>query len=175
MKNSKGDVPTPNYLTQIYSHLDVSTLGIVEKTRLKQFFRDWVGAANEDREKAEEQVKDLFEGNVRMICLPTDRMDQREKNVSTFPTTSIALQALPACVALGPSWAGWRLKAVWEEEEIQTREEEERARLQEQEWAAEKERRAIFEELVRERGRATRAQEQPTAQIYLPYSVRFAK
>ena len=178
MKNSKGEVPAQNYLTQIYSHLDVATLDLVEKTRLEQFFRDWVGAADEDKEKAEEQVKDLFEAKVQMICLPTDRMDQKDRSVSAFPTASIALQALPVCVALGQKWAGWKLKATGEES--LTREEEERALFQEQEWLAEEEKRAQFEEFVRERGRARReaslrARRQATTIINFPYSVRFVK
>ena len=174
MKNSKGEVPVQNYLTQMYSQLDVATLTLVEKTRLKHFLRDWVGAADEEEEKAEEQIKDLFEANVRMICLPTDRIDQMEKGVSAFPSDSTALHALPVCVALGPKWAGWKLRGT--EEESLTREEEEMALFQEQKWQAEEEKRAQFEEYVRERGRrAFRAQEQASAKITLPYSVRFAK
>ena len=96
--------------------------------------------------------------------------------MSAFPNTSIALQqGLPVCVASGPKWAGWKLKATVVEEEMLMREEEERARLQEHEWAAGEEQRVIFEEFVRERGRATRAQKQPAIIISLPHSVRFAK
>ena len=94
-----------------------------------------------------------------MICLPTDRMNQREKSVSAIPSDTIALQALPVCVALGPKWAGWKLKAAGQES--LTREEEEIALLQQQEWLAEEEKRTQFEEYFREKGRrAMRAQEQ---------------
>ena len=176
LKNCRGEVPAQNYLTQMYSQLDVATLGLVEKARLKHFLRDWVGAAEEDKEKAEEQIKDLFDSNVQMICLPTDRMDQREKSVSAIPSDSIALQALPVCVALGPKWAGWKLRGTGDES--LTREEDEMALFQQQEWLAAEEKRAQLEEYVRERGRrAMRAEEQTRKNtiINLPYSVRFAK
>ena len=66
----------------LMKHANLHPLGIqhvVECPPLVDLLGNWSGASNEEKEAAEQKIKDLFSNNIKLIFIPTFHMSEEKR------------------------------------------------------------------------------------------------